>query len=100
MKLIPMNNYLVVERLNEDEDKDEAHFQLPPGARFEAELATGTEVVRVVGVQPDTKWFAESDQLLGKLAAVEATMLEEFTFKEETFVVVKESHVKGIIDEE
>lgn len=89
MRFIPHNDYVLVKRL--DQEKNESTFTVPDHLKISTK-STGTEVVRVV--------FDSGIYKPSSLIAVEATMIEEFQFKGEIFVVVKRQHVKGKFSDE
>ena len=91
MNLSPVNNYLVVKTI-EDEDDTGITVLLPQDYRA---VESPFAVVEVVGCSGEsgTIWGA------GLEIVVEAHMLRDIEHNGETFTVIKENHVIGILSE-
>ena len=91
MNLSPVNNYLVVKTI-EDEDDTGITVLLPQDYRA---VESPFAVVEVVGCSGEsgTIWGA------GLEIVVEAHMLRDIQHNGETFTVIKENHVIGILSD-
>ena len=86
MTFTPVNNYLYVKAI-EDKDEEESAILLPGDYRpVENPFA-------VVEVVTSTLWAQ------GMRVAVEAHMLRDIQHNGETYTVIKENHVIGILSE-
>jgi co-chaperonin GroES (HSP10) len=91
MNLSPVNNYLVV-RTIEDTDTEDSGILLPQDYRAVENPFAVVEVVSCSG-ENGTIWIA------GLQIIVEAQMLRDIQHNGETFTVIKENHVIGILAE-
>ena len=89
MNLSPVNNYLVV-RTIEDTDTADSGILLPQDYRAVESPFAAVEVVNCSG-DSGTIWGA------GLQIIVEAQMLRDIQHNGETFTVIKENHVIGIL---
>ena len=91
MNLSPVNNYLVVKTI-EDEDDSGITVLLPQDYRA---VESPFAVVEVVGCSGEsgTLWGT------GLQIVVEAHMLRDIQHNGETFTVIKENHVIGILSD-
>jgi len=91
MDLSPVNNYLVV-RTIEDTDTADSGILLPQDYRAVESPFAVVEVVNCSG-DSGTTWGA------GLQIIVEAQMLRDIQHNGETFTVIKENHVIGILSD-
>ena len=91
MTLTPVNNYLWVKQI-ETEEADEVGILLPQDYRAVESPFAVVEVVSCSG-ESGTLWGA------GLQVVVEAQMLRDIQHNGETFTVIKENHVIGILSE-
>ena len=91
MNLSPVNNYLVVKTV-EDTDTEESGILLPQEYRSVESPYAAVEVVSCSG-ESGTLWAP------GLQLVVEAHMLRDIEHNGETFTVIKENHVIGILSE-
>jgi co-chaperonin GroES (HSP10) len=91
MNFTPVNNYLWVRTVEEDETEDSA-ILLPQDYRAVESPFAVVEVVNCSG-DSGTIWGA------GLQIIVEAHMLRDIQHNGETFTVIKENHVIGILSE-
>jgi len=89
MTLTPVNNYLVV-RTIEDTDTEDSGILLPQDYRAVESPFAVVEVVNCSG-ENGTVWSA------GLQIIVEAQMLRDIQHNGETYTVIKENHVIGIL---
>ena len=89
MNLSPVNNYLVV-RTIEDTDIEDSVILLPQDYRAVESPFAVVEVVNCSG---------ENGTLWGTGLIVEAHMLRDIQHNGETFTVIKENHVIGILSD-
>ena len=89
MTLTPVNNYLTV-RTVEDTDTEDSGILLPQDYRAVESPFAVVEVVNCSG-ENGTVWSA------GLQIVVEAQMLRDIQHNGETFTVIKENHVIGIL---
>ena len=89
MRLSPVNNYLTV-RTVEDTDTEESGILLPQDYRAVESPFAVVEVVNCSG-ESGTIWST------GLQIIVEAQMLRDIQHHGETFTVIKENHVIGIL---
>ncbi len=93
MNLSPVNNYLVVKTVEDTEIEDSGiTVLLPQDYRAVESPFAVVEVVNCSG-ENGTLWGA------GLHVVVEAQMLRDITHKGETYTVIKENHVIGILSE-
>jgi len=97
MNFTPVNNYLYV-RTVEDTDTEESGILLPQDYRAaESPFAVVEVVSQVYTSGPDA---AESScWTIGTQLVVEAHMLRDIQHNGETFTVIKENHVIGILSD-
>ena len=91
MNLSPVNNYLVV-RTIEDTDTEDTGILLPQDYRAVESPFAVVEVVNCSG-ENGTLWGT------GLQLVVEAQMLRDIEHNGETFTVIKENYIIGIINE-
>ena len=91
MNFIPVNNYLYV-RTVEDTDREDSGILLPQDYRAAESPFAVVEVVSCSG-ESGTIWST------GLQIIVEAQMLRDAQHNGETFTVIKENHVIGILSE-
>ena len=91
MTLTPVNNYLCVRPL-EDDGTEEASILLPQDYRPAESAFAVVEVISCSG-ESGTLWGT------GLHLVVEAQMLRDIQYNEQTFTVIKENHVIGILSE-
>ena len=91
MTLTPVNNYLTV-RTVEDTDTEDSGILLPQDYRAVESPFAVVEVVNCSG-ENGTLWDT------GLQLVVEAHMLRDIEHNGETFTVIKENHVIGILTE-
>jgi len=91
MNLSPVNNYLSV-RTVEDADTEDSGILLPQDYRAVESPFAVVEVVSCSG-ENGTVWSP------GLQIIVEAQMLRDIQHNGETFTVIKENHVIGILSE-
>ncbi len=91
MTLTPVNNYLTV-RTVEDTDTEDSGILLPQDYRAVESPFAVVEVINCSG-ENGTLWGA------GLQIVVEAHMLRDIQHNGETFTVIKENHVIGILSE-
>ena len=91
MNFTPVNNYLSV-RAVEDNDTEESGILLPQDYRSVENPFTVVEVINCSG-ESGTLWGA------GLQLVVEAHMLRDIQHNGETFTVIKENHVIGILSD-
>ena len=91
MILSPVNNYLVVKTVEETE-KEESGILLPQDYRSVESPFAVVEVLNCSG-ESGTLWAT------GLEIVVEAHMLRDIQHNGETFTVIKENHVIGILSE-
>jgi len=91
MTFTPVNNYLYVRTIEDNETEDSA-ILLPQDYRAVESPFAVVEVVNCSG-ENGTLWGA------GLRLVVEAHMLRDICHKGETFTVIKENHVIGILSE-
>ena len=91
MNLSPVNNYLVV-RTIEETDTEDSGILLPQDYRVVESPFAVVEVVNCSG-ENGTVWSA------GLQLVVEAHMLRDIQHNGETFTVIKENHVIGILSD-
>tara|TARA_R110001583_G_scaffold62827_4_gene184382 strand:+ start:2618 stop:2902 length:285 start_codon:yes stop_codon:yes gene_type:complete len=91
MNLSPVNNYLVV-RTIEDTDTEDSAILLPQDYRAVESPFAVVEVVNCSG-ENGTLWGT------GLQLVVEAQMLRDIEHNGETFTVIKENYIIGIINE-
>jgi co-chaperonin GroES (HSP10) len=89
MILTPVNNYLVIKTI-EDADAEESGILLPQDYRSVESPFAVVEVVNCSG-ESGTLWGT------GLHLVVEAHMLRDIEHNGETFTVIKENHVIGIL---
>ena len=89
MNLSPVNNYLVVQTV-EDTDTEDSGILLPQDYRSVESPFAVVEVVNCSG-ESGTLWGT------GVQLVVEAHMLRDIEHNGETFTVIKENHVIGIL---
>jgi co-chaperonin GroES (HSP10) len=89
MTLTPVNNYLTVQTV-EDTDTEESAILLPQDYRAAESPFAVVEVVNCSG-ESGTLWGT------GLQIVVEAHMLRDIQHNGETFTVIKENHVIGIL---
>ena len=89
MTLTPVNNYLTV-RTVEDTETEDSGILLPQDYRAVESPFAVVEVVNCSG-ESGTLWGA------GLQLVVEAHMLRDIEHNGETFTVIKENHVIGIL---
>ena len=87
MTFTPVNNHLWV-RTIEDEETEESGILLPQDYRPADKPFTA---VRVLAASMEAEWTP------GSLLVVEAHMLRDIEHKGETFTVVKENYVIGVL---
>ncbi len=92
MNFTPVNNYLSV-RTVEDTDTEDSGILLPQDYRAVESPFAVVEVINCSG-ENGTLWGA------GLQLVVEAHMLRDIEHNGETFTVIKENHVIGILSEE
>ena len=91
MTLTPVNNYLVVKTV-EDTDTEDSGILLPQDYRAVENPFAVVEVLNCSG-ESGTLWGT------GLQLVVEAHMLRDIQHNGETFTVIKENHVIGILSE-
>ena len=91
MNLTPVNNYLTVQAI-EDTDIEESGILLPQDYRAVESPFAVVEVVNCSG-ENGTLWGT------GLQIVVEAHMLRDIEHEGQTFMVIKENHVIGILSE-
>jgi len=91
MIFTPVNNYLYV-RTVEDNETEESDVLLPQDYRAADSPFAVVEVINCSG-ESGTLWGA------GIQLVVEAQMLRDIPHNGETFTVIKENHVIGILSE-
>ena len=91
MNLSPVNNYLTV-RTVEDTDTEDSGILLPQDYRAVENPFAVVEVVNCSG-ESGTIWG------VGLQIIVEAQMLRDIQHNGETFTVIKESHIIGILSD-
>ena len=91
MNLTPVNNYLTVQAI-EDTDIEESGILLPQDYRAVESPFAVVEVVNCSG-ENGTLWGT------GLQIVVEAHMLRDIEHEGQTFTVIKENHVIGILSE-
>ena len=91
MRLTPVNNYLTVRTVEESEIEDSG-ILLPQDYRAVESPFAVVEVVNCSG-ENGTLWGA------GLQLVVEAHMLRDIQHNGETFTVIKENHVIGILSD-
>ena len=91
MHFTPVNNYLSV-RVVDDNEEEESAILLPQDYRAVESPFAVVEVVNCSG-ESGTLWGA------GLQLVVEAHMLRDIQHNGETFTVIKENHVIGILSE-
>ncbi|HHZ95586.1 MAG TPA: hypothetical protein EYN67_08510 [Flavobacteriales bacterium] len=91
MNLSPVNNYLVV-RTIEGTDTEDSGILLPQDYRAVENPFAVVEVVNCSG-ESGTIWG------VGLQIIVEAQMLRDIQHNGETFTVIKESHIIGILSD-
>ena len=91
MNLAPVNNYLVVQTI-EVADTEDSGILLPQDYRAVESPFAVVEVVNCSG-ESGTLWGT------GLRLVVEAHMLRDIQHSGETFTVIKENHVIGILSE-
>jgi co-chaperonin GroES (HSP10) len=91
MTFTPVNNYLYV-RTVEDNETEESGILLPQNYRAVESPFAVVEVVNCSG-ENGTIWST------GLQLVVEAQMLRDIQHNGETFTVIKENHVIGIVSE-
>ena len=91
MTLTPVNNYLVVQTV-EDTDAEDSGILLPQDYRSVESPFAVVEVVNCSG-ESGTLWGT------GLQLVVEAHMLRDIEHNGKTFTVIKENHVIGILSE-
>ena len=89
MRLTPVNNYLTVRPI-EDTDAEDVGILLPQDYRVVESPFAVVEVVNCSG-ENGTLWGT------GLQVVVEAHMLRDIQHNGETFTVIKENHVIGIL---
>ena len=89
MTLTPVNNYLVVKTV-EETDAEESGILLPQDYRAVESPFAVVEVINCSG-ENGTLWGT------GLRIVVEAHMLRDIEHNNETFTVIKENHVIGIL---
>ena len=87
MKFTPVKYYLYVEVV-EDKQTEESGILLPQDYR---PAETPFAAVRVLRSSPEAPWMR------GSLLVVEAQMLRDIEHGGETFTVVKENYVMGVL---
>ena len=92
MHFTPVNNYLSV-RVVDDNEEEESAILLPQDYRAVESPFAVVEVVSCSG-ESGTLWGA------GLQLVVEAHMLRDIRHKGTTFTVIKENHVIGILAEQ
>jgi len=93
MTLTPVNNYLVVKAIEDTDTEGDGITVLLPGDYRPAESPfTVVEVVSCSG-ESGTLWGT------GLEVVVEAHMLRDIDHNGETFTVIKENHVIGILSD-
>ena len=90
MKFQPKNDYLLVERLKK-QDEDGSSFTVPDHLKPNTK-ASGTEIVKLID--------GSVEYAPHTLLAVEATMLEDFSFEGKQYVLVGKMYVKGVFQNE
>ena len=91
MTLTPVNNYLVVQTV-EDTDAEDSGILLPQDYRSVESPFAVVQVLNCSG-ESGTLWGT------GLQLVVEAHMLRDIQHNGETFTVIKENHVIGILSE-
>ena len=91
MTLTPVNNYLVVQTV-EEADIEDSGILLPQDYRSAESPFAVVEVINCSG-ESGTLWGT------GLQLVVEAHMLRDIQHNGETFTVIKENHVIGILSE-
>ncbi len=86
MTFMPVNNYLYVEVL--EEEKEETGVLLPRDYRA---VDNPFAVVRLIGSSWENSWTENS------VLIVEAQMLRDIQHNGETFTVVKDNYVIGVL---
>ncbi len=92
MILTPVNNYLVVKTIEEEAEDTGITVLLPQDYRSAESPFAVVEVVNCSG-ESGTLWGT------GLQLVVEAHMLRDIEHNGETFTVIKENHVIGILSE-
>jgi co-chaperonin GroES (HSP10) len=87
MTFIPVNNHLYV-KVVEDEEAEESGILLPQDYR---PADKPFAAVRVLATSMEAEWTP------GSLLVVEAQMLRDIEYNGETFTVVKENYVIGVL---
>ena len=93
MMINPRNRHLVVIPQDERQQEEERAVLLPEGYR---KPESPHAVVSVLSVAPDVSQLL----MAGDTLVVERSMLKEVTFKGETFYLVLENYILGIVDQE
>ena len=93
MMLNPRNRHLLVVPQDEDEQEEERAVLLPDNYRKpQSPYAT----VSVLSVAPDVSQLL----MAGDTLVVERSMLKEVTFEGETFYLVLENYILGLVERE
>lgn len=92
MILTPVNNYLVVKTIEEEAEDTGITVLLPQDYRSAESPFAVVEVVNCSG-ESGTLWGT------GLQLVVEAHMLRDIEHNDETFTVIKENHIIGILSE-
>ena len=93
MMLNPRNRHLLVVPQDEREQEEERAVLLPENYRTPQ---SPYAVVSVLSVAPDVSQLL----MAGETLVVERSMLKEVTFEGETFNLVLENYILGIVDQE
>ena len=93
MMLNPRNRHLVVAPQDEQEQEEERTVLLPESYR---KPESPYAAVSVLSVAPDVSQLL----IAGDTLIVDRSMLKEVTFKGETFYLVLENYILGIVDQE
>ena len=91
--LNPRNRHLVVAPQDEQEQEEERTVLLPESYR---KPESPYAAVSVLSVAPDVSQLL----IAGDTLIVDRSMLKEVTFKGETFYLVLENYILGIVDQE
>ena len=93
MMINPRNRHLVVIPQDERQQEEERAVLLPEGYRTPQ---SPYAAVSVLSVAPDVSQLL----MAGDTLMVERSMLKEVTFEGETFYLVLENYILGIVDQE
>ena len=90
MNLDPRNRHLLVEMISEEEEENETGVLLPEGYSTKK---SPYETVKIVDTAPD----CTVDCKIGDTIVVETHLINEVSFNDQTFYLVLENYVMGIL---